>query len=92
MLDDAVATLRPDIYRDTTAGTALGVVEKPLTGWERLGNVGAARKLALLLVLALVWEGYARWLDNPLLFPTFTATIAAFVDGIVKGALPQCLA
>ena len=27
-------------------------------------------------VLALVWELYARWLDNPLLFPTFTETRA----------------
>ena len=41
-------------------------------GWERLGNNALARKLALLVVLALVWEGYARWLNNPLLFPTFT--------------------
>ena len=49
---------------------AFGVVEKPLSGWERLGNIGAARKLALLVVLALVWEVYARWLNNPLLFPT----------------------
>ena len=79
---------RPEHYRQPIDGAAFGVVEKPLSGWERLGNIGAARKLALLVILALVWEGYARWLDNPLLFPTFTATIEAFVDAIVSGILP----
>ena len=79
---------RPEHYRQPIDVAAFGVVEKPLSGWERLGNIGAARKLALLVILALVWEGYARWLDNPLLFPTFTATIEAFVDAIVSGILP----
>ncbi len=48
----------------------------------------AVRKLALLVVLALIWEGYARWLNNPLLFPTFTATLAAFAEAIASGVLP----
>ena len=48
----------------------------------------AARKLALLVVLALIWEAYARWLNNPLLFPTFTATLAAFADAVASGVLP----
>ena len=38
---------------------------------ERLANIAAVRKLVLLVVLALIWEVYARWLNNPLLFPTF---------------------
>ena len=79
---------RAEIYRDVTASTQFGVVEKPLSTWERLYNVGALRKLAILIALALLWEGYARWLDNPLLFPTFGATVAAFVRGIADGSLP----
>ena len=39
-------------------------------------------------LLALIWEVYARWLDNPLLFPTFAATIDAFVEAIASGELP----
>ena len=43
----------------------------------------------LLVVLALAWELYARALDNPLLFPTFSATVAALVRGVASGAIPR---
>jgi len=79
---------RPERYLRPVDAALFGIVEKPLSGWERLGNVAAVRKLALLVLLALVWEGYARWLDNPLLFPTFSATIEAFVEAMASGVLP----
>ena len=44
-------------------------------------------QVAILVVLALVWEVYARWLNNPLLFPTFTATIEAFCRRHLSGGL-----
>jgi NitT/TauT family transport system permease protein len=78
---------RPEILREAVPATALGVVEKPLSAWERLTNVGALRKLALLVALAIAWEIYARLLNNPLLFPTFGATLTAFVQGIASGEL-----
>jgi NitT/TauT family transport system permease protein len=69
------------------AAAAIGIVEKPLTGFERMRNVGFVRKLAILVLLAALWEGYARWLNNPLLLPTFTATVEAFAEGIASGDL-----
>ena len=66
---------------------AWGVVEQPLSRWERLTGVTALRKLALLLVLALIWEAYARWLNNPLVLPTCGATLQAFADKLVSGEL-----
>jgi NitT/TauT family transport system permease protein len=78
---------RKDVYRQPVDAAQFGVVIKPLSVWERLYNLGGLRKLVLLIALAAVWEIYARWLDNPLLFPTFGATVGAFVDGIVHGAL-----
>ena len=75
-----VNALRPD--------AAFGVVAKPLSSWERIYNVSALRKLAILTALALLWELYARWLDNALLFPTFGATLEAFARGIADGSLP----
>jgi len=78
---------RPEIVREPVAAGALGVVEKPLSAWERATNIGALRKFALLVGLALVWEVYARWLNNPLLLPTFMATLEAFVRGVVDGEL-----
>jgi NitT/TauT family transport system permease protein len=81
------AALRPERHGDPVAAAHLGVIEKPLSGWERVYNLTAVRKLAILVALAALWEIYARILNNPLLFPTFSATVEAFVDGIVHGAL-----
>ncbi len=78
---------RADVYRQPVDAARFGVVTKALSAWERLYNVGAARKLVLLCALAAAWELYARWLNNPLLFPTFGATVGAFVDGMTHGEL-----
>ena len=47
------------------------------------------RKAVLLIVMAAIWEGYARWLDNPLLFPTLSATLLALWGSIASGELPR---
>lgn len=83
---------RPEPRAHASAGTpvdavAWGVVEQPLSRWERLTGITALRKLALLLVLALIWEAYARWLNNPLVLPTCGATLQAFADKLVSGEL-----
>jgi NitT/TauT family transport system permease protein len=79
---------RAEVLRQPVPADALGVVEKPLSRFERLANLGAARKLLLLLVLALAWEIYARVLNTPILLPTFSATLGAFAEGIASGELP----
>ncbi len=38
--------LRPEYLCDTVAGADIGVVEKPLTVWQRLTNQGWLRKAA----------------------------------------------
>ena len=43
---------RPEIVREPVSSGAFGIVEKPLSTWERITNVGAVRKFALLVVLA----------------------------------------
>jgi NitT/TauT family transport system permease protein len=81
------AFARTDVFRETVDASQFGVVEKPLSTWERIYNISAVRKVAILVVLALIWEAYARWLNNPLLFPTFGSTIEAFYHGIFGGGL-----
>jgi NitT/TauT family transport system permease protein len=83
---DNVAPLRPEIVRDQMAQFA--VVQKPLSTLERIYNQVWLRKLVILAVLALIWETYGRFLNNDLLFPTFSATVRAFVDAILSGVLP----
>lgn len=78
---------RPEYYANRAPSTEFGVVQKPLTSWDKLCNNGGARKIAILVALALIWEAYARFLNNALLFPTFSATIEALVAGILSGGL-----
>ena len=80
---------RPEYVRDVVAGRDIGVVQKPLTMFLRLSNQGWLRKLLILAVIAVAWEVYARRLNNPLLVPTFTATLEAFQTGIMSGDLPR---
>ncbi|MEO6269904.1 MAG: ABC transporter permease [Lautropia sp.] len=79
--------VRPEILREPVEASRIGVSQKPLTGLERAFDNGALRKTLLLVVLALVWEVYARQLDNPLLVPTFSATALAFWEGLLSGDL-----
>jgi len=83
---DEVLVQRPEFVRDVET-SAYGVIEKPLTAWERLYNLGAVRKGAILVVLALAWQVYSSALGNPLLFPTFGATLQAFWENLLNGIL-----
>jgi NitT/TauT family transport system permease protein len=62
-------------------------VERQLSIAERLWNNAALRKGLILIVLALIWEAYARYLDNTLLFPTLSDTLKALFDHIMDGSL-----
>ena len=79
------------VYGAATMDTGLGLPEvvRKLPLLERLGNSGTLRKSLFLLALALLWEGYARALDNPLLFPTLSDTLEAGWDAILSGVLPN---
>src|SRR5262249_22358721 len=77
--------LRPEYLRETVAGSGIGVVQKPLTVWQRLGQQGWLRKALILISIAVAWELYARRLNNALLVPTFSATVEAFWAGLLSG-------
>jgi len=73
----AVSTAEPDIQ------------VQPQTFWASAYASGTTRKTVLLVLLALIWEVYARLLDSPLLFPTLSATLQALINGIVSAELPR---
>lgn len=54
---------------------------------RRVLESGAFRRTLIALMLIAVWEITARLVANDLLVPTFGATFAAFVQGIVSGEL-----
>jgi NitT/TauT family transport system permease protein len=80
------ALARPQIF-NTIATSGLGVVEQPLGILERIVGYAVVRKAVLLALIALVWEVYARWLGNNLLFPTFGETFSALMSGLASGEL-----
>jgi NitT/TauT family transport system permease protein len=63
-----------------------GVARAP-TRWHRAGRHAGVRRAAILIGLAAVWQAYALYLNNGLLFPTFTATLAALWSGFASGVL-----
>jgi len=87
-MSDNVLVQRPEFVREIEI-SAYGVVEKPLTTWEKIFNNTAVRKGLLLLMLATIWQVYSTVLDNPLLFPKFSDTVSAFYDNLMNGVLLQ---
>lgn len=49
----------------------------------------AVRRLAIVAVLCVAWQGYAMRLGNPLILPTLTDTLAAGWQATLSGELPH---
>jgi NitT/TauT family transport system permease protein len=78
--------VRPEYEHRLEPFTAVPL-ERALPWHERLWQQGWIRKGLILVLLALLWEVAARWQDNELLLPTFTATMRALADGLASGEL-----
>ena len=82
-----VPPLRPEVENTSLESGQIGEVQRPLSAWERLVNLDWVRRFAILVVLALSWEIYGRYLENPLMVPTFWNTVTALWDATVHGPL-----
>jgi NitT/TauT family transport system permease protein len=78
---------RPEFERELVDSGVIGDIERPLGVAERVLNNENFQRFMILFVLIAIWEGYARWLDNSLLFPTFTETVRTFWGDILNGEL-----
>ncbi len=78
---------RPERVVALDALGAVGDAARPLGPIERLANVTLVRRIIVMAVLAALWEGFARHIANPLLFPSLTETLAAFWDATARGPL-----
>lgn len=81
------AAQRPDFETELSDPAGLVVVERPLPWFERFIKNETVQNGAILAGLALIWEVYARWVDNPLLVPTFTETLQTFWRDLSNGLL-----
>ena len=82
-----LAPARPDFEIEPTEAVTIGDVERPLSLSERILTNESVQRLMILVVLIIVWEIYARWLNNSLLFPTFTETVQTFWHDLRNGVL-----
>jgi len=78
---------RPERMIEVQAIGAVGDAARPLSIVERLLQYTLVRRLIVVVVLCVLWEAYARYLDNNLLFPTLTETVQALYDALVNGPL-----
>ena len=82
-----LAPARPEFEVEPTEAVTIGDVERPLSLSERILGNESFQRLMILVVLIVVWEVYAIWLNNSLLFPTFTETVQTFWHDIRNGVL-----
>ncbi|MGA0563168.1 ABC transporter permease [Ancylobacter sp. VNQ12] len=79
---------RPELEFTPLDSSDAGQIERELGIAERLYNLTWLRRAGVLAVLILAWELYARYLDNALLFPSFTDVLVAWWHGVLSGVLP----
>ena len=63
-------------------------IERKLSAWERFSNINAVRKMSILLGLVIIWQSYS-WISGvePLLFPSFGASVEALWETILSGEM-----
>ena len=63
-------------------------IERKLSALERFSNINAVRKMSILLGLVIIWQSYS-WISGvePLLFPSFGASVEALWETILSGEM-----
>jgi NitT/TauT family transport system permease protein len=78
---------RPERTLRLDAVGVIGDAARPLSLFERLAENTIVRRLVILIVLGIIWQAYATWVANPLLFPTLAETLTALWEAITRGPL-----
>lgn len=80
--------VRPEFVRTPVDVTQIGVIDRPISALERLWNIDGVRKATVVLGFVALWEGYTRIAGvAPILFPSFTTTLAALWSALADGTL-----
>ena len=80
--------IRPDFVVDVVAKPNKDFVVKPLAILERVLDSDGFRRAMILIVLAAVWQAYALFADNDLVFPKLTDVLVALWRSTLSGVLP----
>jgi NitT/TauT family transport system permease protein len=88
MISQSEVALRPDFVTDVMRKPGQDFVVKPLSVWARLADSDGFRRALILIALAVVWQAYALYADNDLVFPKLTDVFAALWRSTANGVLP----
>lgn len=81
----------PDYRMDEPDGSPAAVIE-PI-GWnQQLLASSSVKRATVLIVLACLWETYAIFLNNSLVFPRLSETISTMVEMLLSGVLLERIA
>jgi len=83
------AATRADLIVEHLEKPGVAVLKSRLPPWRRALRHDGVRRAVLLVLLALVWEVYARVVDNDLVVPTFTAVVGALARSLASGVMPR---
>ena len=78
---------RPEFEVEVADSGQIADAARVLAWWEKIIENSYARRLLILLLTGLAWELYARWVNNPIIFPTLLDTLVALWDALVHGPL-----
>jgi NitT/TauT family transport system permease protein len=79
---------RPDFVVERLGKPDQTYVVLPLPLWQRLLDNDGLRRALLLVALGLVWQTYAVWVDNDLIFPKLSDVLVALWKSTINGVLP----
>lgn len=78
---------RPEFELELVGAGDVSDAAQPLPLWQRIAELTLTRRLLVLVLLAALWQGYAMWADNPLMFPSLTDTVDALWEVTVSGEI-----
>lgn len=78
-----------NVVHELDTNNSMVIAARPISTLQKLWNNPMVRRIVIIAILAAMWQGYAVWLNNDLMFPTLTATIAAFGEGMASGEIPM---
>jgi NitT/TauT family transport system permease protein len=85
---DGVIVVRPEFEVSDLKKAEIGSIARPLSKAERIANVDGVRKFTIIVAIMAAWQAYTVIGDvEPLMFPTFTSTIAALYEALASGIL-----
>ena len=84
----ADANDRPDFVVERLGKPDQTYVVLPLPLWQRLLDNDGLRRALVLVALGIVWQAYAVWVDNDLVFPRLSDVLVALWKSTINGVLP----